>query len=97
MRISHVTLPKNVQKAVDNAQAQFAEVNSARAELRQARYRAAGNKLIGDSLNRSPGLATIEAMKAIPKGSTVIVSPGGKTPPIIASTGSGGAAAAPGE
>ena len=91
MRISHVTLPKNVQAAVDNAQAQFAAVNSARAELRQARYRAQGNKLIGDSLNRSPGLATIEALKAIPKGSTVIVSPGGKAPPIIASTGSAGA------
>jgi regulator of protease activity HflC (stomatin/prohibitin superfamily) len=92
VRISHVTLPKNVQAAVDNAQAQFAAVNSARAELRQARYKAEGNKLIGDSLNRSPGLATIEAMKAIPKGSTVIVSPGGKAPPIIASTGSAGAA-----
>jgi regulator of protease activity HflC (stomatin/prohibitin superfamily) len=88
MRISHVTLPKNVQAAVDDAQAQFAAVNSARAELKQAQYQAAGNKLIGDSLNRSPGLATIEAMKAIPAGSTVIVSPGGKTPSIIASTGS---------
>ena len=93
VRISHVTLPKNVQAAVDNAQAQFAAVNSARAELRQARYKAEGNKLIGDSLNRSPGLATIEAMKAIPKGSTVIVAQDGKAPPIIASTGSTGAVA----
>jgi hypothetical protein len=92
-----VTLPKNVQTAVDEAEAQFAKVNSAKAELTQARYKAQGNKLIGDSLNRSPGLATIEAMKAIPAGSTVIVSPGGKTPPIIASTGSGGAAAPAGE
>jgi regulator of protease activity HflC (stomatin/prohibitin superfamily) len=89
MRISHVTLPKNVQTAVDNAQAQFAEVNSAEAELKQAKYKAAGNKLIGDSLNRSPGLATIEAMKAIPKGSTVIVSPNGKAPSILATTGAG--------
>jgi len=89
VRISHVTLPKNVQAAVDNAQAQFAGVNSARAALKQARYKAAGNKLIGDSLNHSPALASIEEMKAIPKGSTVIVSPGGKAPPIIASTGSG--------
>jgi regulator of protease activity HflC (stomatin/prohibitin superfamily) len=95
MRISHVTLPKNVQTAVDNAQAQFAAVNSAEAELKQAKYKAEGNKLIGDSLNRSPGLATIEAMKAIPKGSTVIVSPDGKAPSILATTGGGATTPAP--
>jgi regulator of protease activity HflC (stomatin/prohibitin superfamily) len=97
MRISHVTLPKNVQAAVDNAQAQFAAVNSAEAQLKQARYKAQANKLIGDSLNRSPGLATIEAMKAIPKGSTVIVAQDGKAPPIIASTGAGASTGATGE
>jgi regulator of protease activity HflC (stomatin/prohibitin superfamily) len=91
LRIAHVTLPKNVQTAVDNAQAQFAAVNSAEAQLKQARYKAQANKLIGDSLNRSPGLSTIEAMKVIPKGSTVIVAQDGKAPPIIASTGSAGA------
>jgi hypothetical protein len=85
-----------VQNAVDDAQAEFAEVNSARAQLRQARYRARGNRLLGNSYNRSPGLAAIDAMKAIPKGSTVILSTGtGKSPSVIAGGGGAGAVATP--
>jgi regulator of protease activity HflC (stomatin/prohibitin superfamily) len=88
IRISRLSLPRNVQEAVNGAQASYAAVSSARAGLKQARYTAESNRLIGDSLNRSPGLATIEALKSIPKGSTVIVTQGGKTQPIIApSTG----------
>lgn len=96
-RVDQVRLPANVQKAVDDAQAQFAAVNSARAQLKQARYRARGNRLLGDSYNRSPGLATIEAMKAIPKGSTVILSTGGKTPAILAGNGGSAGAVAGGQ
>jgi regulator of protease activity HflC (stomatin/prohibitin superfamily) len=91
-RVDQVRLPANVQKAVDDAQAQFAAVNSARAQLKQARYRAQGNRLLGASYHRSPGLATVEAMKAIPKGSTVILSTGGRTPSVLAGGGGGGAA-----
>jgi hypothetical protein len=87
LRISRLTLPKSVQAAIDDAQASFAAVNSARASLKQAQYDAKRNRLIGESLDSSPALATIETMKAIPKGSTVIVAQGGKVPPIIASTG----------
>jgi regulator of protease activity HflC (stomatin/prohibitin superfamily) len=87
MRISRVTLPKDVQAAINEAQAAFAGVNTARAELKQSEYRAARNRRIGESLNESPGLATIEAMRAIPKGSTVIVTTGGKAPSIIAQPG----------
>jgi regulator of protease activity HflC (stomatin/prohibitin superfamily) len=86
IRIARLTLPNNVQSAVDDAEASFAEVNTARAGLKQAKYTAERNRLLGDSLNRSPALASIEALKSIPKGSTVIVSQGGKTPPIIAPT-----------
>jgi regulator of protease activity HflC (stomatin/prohibitin superfamily) len=86
-RVGRVTLPKNVQQAVDEAQAEFAAVNSAQAELRQARYLARRNRLLGDTYNRSPGLAAIEALKAIPHGSTVIMSPGGRAPTILAGTG----------
>jgi regulator of protease activity HflC (stomatin/prohibitin superfamily) len=88
-RVGRVTLPRNVQQAVDEAQAEFAAVNSAQAELRQARYLARRNRLLGDTYNRSPGLAAIEALKAIPHGSTVIMSPGGRAPTILA--GAGGA------
>jgi regulator of protease activity HflC (stomatin/prohibitin superfamily) len=88
-RVARVTLPRNVQEAVDNAQAEYAAVNSARAELRQARYTARRNRLLGATYNRSPGLAAIEALKAIPKGSTVILSPDGRAPSIFAGAGGG--------
>ena len=89
MRIAKVTLPKGVQSAIDNAQAQFAAVNGARAELKQAQFRAERNRLLGQEFNRSPGLVAIETMRAIPKGSTVIVTAGGRTPTILAGSGSG--------
>jgi regulator of protease activity HflC (stomatin/prohibitin superfamily) len=93
-RIGRVTLPVNVQKAVDEVQAQYAAVNTARAELEQARFTARRNRLLGKTYNKSPGLAAIEALKAVPQGSTVILSTGGKTPPILA--GAGGGAGSPG-
>jgi regulator of protease activity HflC (stomatin/prohibitin superfamily) len=89
MRISRVTLPKGVQAAIDDAQAQFAAVNGARAELKQAQFRAERNRLLGEEFNRSPGLVTVETMRAIPKGSTVILSTGGRVPSILAGAGSG--------
>jgi regulator of protease activity HflC (stomatin/prohibitin superfamily) len=88
-RVAQVTLPKNVQQAVDDAQGEFAAVYSAQAELRQARYIARRNRLLGNTYNHSPGLASIEALKAIPQGSTVILSPGGRMPSILAGTGGG--------
>jgi hypothetical protein len=87
MRIARITLPKGVQGAIDDAQAQFAAVNGARAELRQAQFRAERNRLLGEEFNRSPGLVTVEAMRAIPKGSTVIISTGGKAPSVMAGAG----------
>jgi regulator of protease activity HflC (stomatin/prohibitin superfamily) len=91
MRISRVTLPKGVQVAIDDAQAEFAAVNGARAELKQAQFRAERNRLLGEEYNRSPGLVTVETMRAIPKGSTVILSTGGKPPAILAGPGGGSA------
>jgi hypothetical protein len=81
-----------VQTAIDHAQAQFASVNAARAELQQARYQAKKNRLLGATYNNSPALAAIDELKAIPKGSTVIVSAGGRSPTVLAG-GAGGAAA----
>jgi regulator of protease activity HflC (stomatin/prohibitin superfamily) len=91
VRIGEVTLPRGVQNAINNAQAELAGVNSARADLKQARFRARANRLLGRTYNKSPGLATIETMKAIPPGSTVIVSPGGHAPTVLAGGNSGGA------
>ena len=68
MRIARVTLPKGVQSAIDDAQAQFAAVNGARAELRQAQFRAERNRLLGEEFNRSPGLVTVETMQGDSEG-----------------------------
>ena len=95
VRIARIVLPAQVQAAIDSAQAQFASVNSARAQLRQAQYTARRNRLLGEAYNRSPALATIDALKAIPKGSTVIVSTGDKSPTVLAGAGALSGAAAP--
>ena len=92
VRIARVTLPRGVQAAIDTAQAKFAAVIGAKAELRQAVYQAKRNLLLGESYNKSPALATVEALKAIPKGSTVIVSTGGRTPNILVGGGAPDAA-----
>jgi regulator of protease activity HflC (stomatin/prohibitin superfamily) len=94
-RVGRVTLPNNVQKAVDEAQAQFTAVNTARAELEQAKYEAKRNRLLGRTYNKSSGLTTIEALKALPPGANVIFSTGGtgSTPPVI--LGPNGAGSAP--
>jgi regulator of protease activity HflC (stomatin/prohibitin superfamily) len=97
-RLARVTLPGNVQAAVDDTQAKFAAVNGARAEMRQARYINARNRLLSQTYNSSPALANIETMKALPRSATVILSTGsggGNTPSILAQPGGGGGGAAP--
>jgi regulator of protease activity HflC (stomatin/prohibitin superfamily) len=89
MRISRVTLPTGVQAAVDEAQAKYVEVNGAKAELKQAAYEKKRNQLLGEAYNESPALANIDALKALPKQATVILSTNGKVPAILASPGNG--------
>jgi SPFH domain/Band 7 family protein len=89
MRIARVTLPKSVQAAVDDTQAKYVEVNGARAELRQAAYQTQRNRILGQAYNESPALANIDAIKALPKQATVILSTNGKAPAILASPGGG--------
>jgi regulator of protease activity HflC (stomatin/prohibitin superfamily) len=86
--IAGVTLPKNVQGAINDAQASYAGVADAKAKARQARYQNRRNSLLAKTYEKSPALANIEALKAIPKGSTVIMSPGnGKSPQVLAGAG----------
>jgi hypothetical protein len=93
-----VTLPPVVQTAIDQAEARYASVSTARADLRQARYRAERNRLLGASLNASPSLARIEALRAIPKGSTIIMSDGGsRLPTVLAGRAGDSSASAPPE
>ena len=91
-RIVRVSLPDAVQKAVDDTQAKYAAVNGARADLRRARYQARSNNVLGDSYNRSPSLARIDAIKAAPPGATVVV--GSSQDPQVLVGGNGNPAAA---
>src|SRR3954468_3664985 len=50
-RLVGITLPSNVQAAVDTAQAQFAGISGARAQARQARHQAKGNDPLGPPHN----------------------------------------------
>ncbi|QSI48814.1 SPFH domain-containing protein [Thermobispora bispora] len=69
--LSRVTLPKVVQEAVDQAQAQFAKVSEAQAKVAQARAEAEANKARQEGYNRCPTCAEIEKLKALPQGITV--------------------------
>jgi regulator of protease activity HflC (stomatin/prohibitin superfamily) len=92
-RIVRVVLPPLVQAAVDQTQAKYAAINGARADLRRARYQARSNDVLGDSYNRSPSLARIDAIKAAPPGATIVVG-SGQDPQVLVGGNSG--AEAPG-
>ena len=70
--VSGVRLPDRVQVAVDEAQAQFAEVNKAKADLQKARIRKQVNDTLGRSYENCPACAQIDALKAIPSNVNAI-------------------------
>jgi regulator of protease activity HflC (stomatin/prohibitin superfamily) len=74
VRIGRVTLPGNVQGAVDDVQAQYVAVSGAKAQVRRAEYDAQRNARLAESYNKSPALARIEEIRAAPKGSTIVLS-----------------------
>jgi regulator of protease activity HflC (stomatin/prohibitin superfamily) len=90
-RIAHVSLPANVQAAIDTAQASYARVADSRAKARQAKYDDRAHQLLARTYDRSPALANIEglkALKSVPKGSTIILSGSGKGgPQVLAGAG----------
>ncbi len=69
--LARVTLPQEVQDAVDQAQAAFAKVTEAQAKVAQARAEADANKARQDGYNKCPTCAEIEKLKALPQGITV--------------------------
>jgi SPFH domain / Band 7 family len=91
-RIVRVALPAPVQAAVDQTQAKYAAINGARADLRRARFQARSNAVLGDSYNRSPSLARIDAIKAAPPGATVVVG-SGQDPQVLVGGNAGAAPA----
>jgi len=82
-RLTRVTLPPSVQNAVTTAQAESAKVQVARHKYEQGRYEARRLDLLAKAYNKSPSLANIEAIKAAPRSSTVILNGGGKSQPLL--------------
>ncbi len=70
--VSGVRLPRQVQNAVDDTQAQFAEVNKSKADLQKARIRKQVNDTLGRSYDSCPACAQIDALRAIPANVTAI-------------------------
>jgi regulator of protease activity HflC (stomatin/prohibitin superfamily) len=73
-----VTLPANVQDAVNNAQAAYAKVSEAQAQVAQAKAQADANKVRQDGYNACSTCAQIDELKALPSGITVF-APGAGT------------------
>jgi regulator of protease activity HflC (stomatin/prohibitin superfamily) len=84
VRISHVTLPDNVQGAINQVHARYVDVNGAKAQVRRAGFDAQRNELLAKAYNSSPALAEIDAIKAAPRGATIVLTSGssGKSPGI---------------
>jgi regulator of protease activity HflC (stomatin/prohibitin superfamily) len=83
VRIAHVTLPENVQAAVDDVHAEYVAVNGAKAQVTRAKYEAQRNALRAKAYNDSPALARIDAVRAAPKGATIVLSSGDDKSPGI--------------
>ena len=87
-RLMRVALPAPVQKAIDDAQAEYANVSRDKARMRQAHYQARRTRLLGKSYRENPALATIDAIRSAPPKSTVIVNAGSSSQsPSIALNG----------
>jgi regulator of protease activity HflC (stomatin/prohibitin superfamily) len=82
-RLTQVTLPQTVQHAVTLAQAESAQVQVARHKLQQGRYEARRVILLAKAYNKSPSLANIDAIKAAPRQSTVIVNTSRQSQPVL--------------
>jgi hypothetical protein len=82
-RLTRVTLPPNVQTAVTAAQAESAKVQVAKQRYQQGRYEARRLSLLAQAYNKSPSLASVEAIKSAPRSSTVILNTGGKSQPLL--------------
>lgn len=77
--LSKVTLPSNVQDAVDKAQAAFAQVSEAQAQIAQAAAAAQAQEQKQKGYNACRTCAEVDTLKALPQGLTTLVLPNGST------------------
>jgi regulator of protease activity HflC (stomatin/prohibitin superfamily) len=78
-----ITLPANVQTAVNNAQAAFADITQAQAKVAQAKADAEANRQRQAGYSQCPACAAIDELKAIPPNVTTYAPGAG----IAVSTG----------
>ncbi len=76
--ISQVSLPGNVQDAVNNAQAAFAQVSQQQALVQQAQLQAQANAAKQQGYNACPTCQIIDELKALP-GNLTTYAPGAGT------------------
>jgi len=76
--LSKITLPQNVQDAIDQAQAQYANVSQSQAKVKQAQLDAQANEEKQKGYNACPACSQIDILKALPQGVTVF-APGSGT------------------
>jgi regulator of protease activity HflC (stomatin/prohibitin superfamily) len=69
-----VELPPQVQRAVDDAQAEFANVSRDRAGVRRARLRNRANRELSKTFRANPLLALAEVFKSMPEGSQPVIN-----------------------
>ncbi|MBB5784287.1 SPFH domain-containing protein [Nonomuraea jabiensis] len=69
--LAKVTLPGEVQQAVDRSLAASAAVSEAQAKVAQARAEADANRARQDGYDKCPACAEIEKLKSLPQGITV--------------------------
>ena len=85
-RLSRITLPDEVQNAINEAQAQFAQVAKARAQVQQAKQQRLAGLQLARLYANSPALAQIEQIKELaklPQGSNVYIG----VQPVVTANG----------
>lgn len=80
--LARVTLPANVQDAVNKAQAAYAAVSEAQARVAQAAADAQANKKRQEGYNACPACAQIDIIKALPPGVTTYAPGAGTSVPL---------------
>jgi hypothetical protein len=73
MQFTKVTLPKQVQAAIDTAQASFADIAKARAQKIQANFQAEANERLASAYLNNPSLAYIKAVETLKDSTATII------------------------
>lgn len=76
--LSKVVLPGAIQDQIDNAQAQFASVGAASAEVQRNEQLAKAKEALNRAYQSCPACATIDELKQLPSGLTTLVLGGGQ-------------------